>query len=167
MSTELAARPLLAWDPFSLRLDLDMLEYAVGRLLPRYTEGIRAVHIAGEGDVLEIRFDVAVKGLPARVTARVSELRLRRGFLGCRVERLRGPLGVPVPLGLLAMVLRRAAPDLLRLDSDDAILLVDLRQHLPNEVSVGLRDVRCEGRWLHLDLAPGALTPRFDAAPPA
>jgi hypothetical protein len=167
MSTELAARPLVAWDAFSLRLDLDMLEYALRRLLPRYTEAIRAVRLAGAGDELEIRVDVAFKGLPARLAARVSELRLRRGFLGCRVERVRGPLGVPVPLGLVAAALRRAAPDLLRLDADDAILLVDLREKLPSEVSVGVRDVRCEGRWLHLDLAPGALTPRFDAPPPA
>jgi hypothetical protein len=165
MSSELAARPLVAWDAFSLRLDLDMLEYALARLLPRYTQGIRAVRLAGEGDALEIRVDVAFKGLPARLAARLAELRLRRGFLGCRIERLRGPLGVPVPLGLLAMALRRAAPHLLRLDPDDAILLVDLREHLPNEVSVGVRDVRCEGRWLHVDLAPGALTPRFDAGP--
>jgi hypothetical protein len=165
MSSELAARPLVAWDAFSLRIDLDMLEYAVGRLLPRYTQGIRAVRLAGEGDVLEIRVDVALKGVPARLGAHLAELRLRRGFLGCRVERLRGPLGVPVPLGLLALALRRAAPGLLRLDTADAILLVDLREHLPNEVSVGVRDVRCEGRWLHVDLAPGALTPRFDAGP--
>jgi hypothetical protein len=63
------------------------------------------------------------------------------------------------------MALRRTAPGLLQLDTDDAILLVDLREHLPSEVSVGVRDVRCEGRWLHIDLAPGALTPRFDAGP--
>ncbi len=163
MSSELAARPLVAWDAFSLRLDLDMLEYALARLLPRYTQGIRAVRLSGEGDVLEVQVDVALKGIPARLSARLAELRLRRGFLGCRVERLRGPLGVPVPLGLMAAALRRAAPGLLRLDTDDAILLVDLREHLPNEVSVGIRDVRCDGRWLHIDLAPGALTPRFDA----
>jgi len=59
-----------------------------------------------------------------------------------------------VPLGLVAAALRRAAPDLLRLDADDAILLVDLREKLPSEVSVGVRDVRCEGRWLHLDSRP-------------
>jgi hypothetical protein len=165
MSSELAARPLVAWDAFSLRLDLDMLEYALARLLPRYTQGIRAVRLSGEGDVLEVQVDVALKGIPARLAARLAELRLRRGFLGCRVERLRGPLGVPVPLGLLAMALRRTAPGLLQLDTADAILLVDLREHLPNEVSVGVRDVRCEGRWLHIDLAPGALTPRFDAGP--
>jgi hypothetical protein len=157
MSSELALRPLVKWDGFALQVDLDMVELVANRELARRTDAIRRVGVTGEGDVLKIHLDVALKGLPASVSASVSELRLLRRFFGCRVEALHGPLGIRLPIGLAGALARRLAPDLLRFDPEDRILLVDLRRFLPDGLEVRISDVRCVGRWLTVELAGGSV----------
>jgi len=163
VSTNLIQRPLARWDGFCLRLDLDMLELLAARELPARTEAVRGVRVAGEGERLEFVVTIAIKGLPAKVAARVDEIRVYRRFLGLRIASLRGPLGVPVPLGLVAMALRRFGPDFVTLDTDDGILLVDLRRWLPDGVQIEIRGVRCLGRTLEIELASGSVAPVFGA----
>jgi hypothetical protein len=165
MSSELALRPLVTWDGFSLRVDLDMVELVANRELANRAPAFRRFSVKGDGEELEIRLQAAWKGLPAHLTARVSELRLRRRFFGCRVESLHGPLGLALPVTLAGSVARRLAPDLLRFDADDRILLLDLRHHLPEGLEVRISDVRCEGRWLTVDFAGGSVAALL-AAPP-
>ncbi|HVN32388.1 MAG TPA: hypothetical protein VMT45_10405 [Thermoanaerobaculaceae bacterium] len=157
MSSELALRPLVKWDGFALQVDLDMVELVANRELARRTDAIRRVGVTGEGEVLKIHLDVALKGLPASVSASLSELRLLRRFFGCRIEALHGPLGIPLPVALAGALARRLAPDLLRFDSEDRILLVDLRRFLPEGLEVRISDVWCEGRWLMVEVAGGSV----------
>lgn len=161
MSNSLIQRPLVRWDGFCLRLDLDILEQVAARELPARTDAVREIAVTGTGERLEIGVSLAIKGLPTRVAARVDEVRLYRRFLGLRVAALRGPLGVPVPLSLVAFVLRRFAPGLATLDADDGILLVDLRRWLPEGIQVEIRSVRCQGRMLEIELASGSVAPVF------
>ncbi len=165
MSSELAVRPLVKWDGFALRVDLDMVELVANRNLAGRVPALRSVAVSGEDDQLEIAIEAAWKGLPAQLTARLSELRLRRRFFGCRVEALHGPFGLPLPVSLAGMVARRLAPDILRFDPDDRILLLDLRRHLPEGLEVRISDVRCEGRWLTVELAAGSVAAVLAAAP--
>lgn len=165
MSSELALRPLVTWDGFSLRVDLDMVELVANRELANRVPAVRRISVKGDGEELEIRLEAAWKGLPAHLTARVSELRLHRRFFGCRLESLRGPLGLPLPAALAGTVARLLAPDLLRFDADDRILLLDLRRHLPEGLEVRISDVRCEGRWLTVEFAGGSVAALL-AAPP-
>jgi hypothetical protein len=157
MSSELALRPLVKWEGFTLQVDLDMVELVSNRELARRDSAIRRVGVTGEGEVVEIHLEVALKGLPARVSATLAELRVHRRFFGCRIEALRGPLGIPLPIGLAGALARRLAPELLRFDSEDRILLVDLRSHLPEGLEVRISDVRCAGRWLTVELAGGSV----------
>jgi len=164
MASELALRPLVKWDGFTLQADLDMVELIANRELARRESAIRHVAVTGEGDTVEIHLEAALKGIPARVTATVSELRLHRRFFGCRVEALHGPLGLPLPVGLAGTVARRLAPDFLRFDREDNILLVDLRRFLPDGLEVRIADVRCTGRWLSVELAGGSVAAVLAAA---
>jgi hypothetical protein len=157
MSSELALRPLVKWEGFTLQVDLDMVELVSNRELARRDSAIRRVGVTGEGEVVEIHLEVALKGLPARVSATLAELRVHRRFFGCRIEALRGPLGIPLPIGLAGALARRFAPDLLRFDSEDRILLVDLRRFLPEGLEVRISDVWCEGRWLMVEVAGGSV----------
>jgi hypothetical protein len=165
MSSELALRPLVKWDGFALRVDLDMVELVANRELAHRAPAIRRVSISGDGEELEIHLEAAWKGLPGQLTARLSELRLRRRFFGCRLESLHGPFGIPLPVALAGTVARRLAPELLRFDSEDRILLVDLRKHLPEGLEVRISDVRCEGRWLTVDFAGGSVAAFLATAP--
>ena len=157
MSSKLAMRPLVRWDGFTLQIDLDMAELIANRELARRGSVLRHVEIGGDGEELEFDVEAAWRGFPARVSARVRELRLHRRFFGCRVVGLRGPLGVPLPAGLLGTLVRRFGQGLLSFDSDDRILLVDLRRFLPEGLEVRVRDVRCQERWLRVDLDGGSV----------
>ncbi|MCU0291814.1 MAG: hypothetical protein MUF10_07440 [Thermoanaerobaculaceae bacterium] len=165
MGSELVPRALLRWDGFTLRIDLDMLELQARRVLAERAPFVELRRIGGQGGVVEIDVVAVWHGFRFAGTVRLSELRLRRRFLGCRVDGLHGPMSVPVPLGLLSRILRTSAGGLLQLDADDRILLVDLREHLPSGIEVGIAEVRCQDRWLELDVAPGfvaaAFTSRF------
>jgi len=59
--------------------------------------------------------------------------------------------------------LRRFGPDFVTLDTDDGILLVDLRRWLPDGVQIEIRGVRCLGRTLEIELASGSVAPVFGA----
>jgi hypothetical protein len=165
MSSELALRPLVTWDGFALRVDLDMVELVANRELAHRAPALRRVSISGDGEDLEIHLEAAWKGLPAKLTARLSELRLHRRFFGCRLDSLLGPLGIPLPVSLAGRVARHLAPEILRFDPDDRILLVDLRRHLPEGLEVRISDVRCEGRWLTVEFAGGSVAALLAAAP--
>jgi len=157
MPSSLAMRPLVRWDGFTLRVDLDMVELLANRKLAARVEAIRRLEVSGEGDGLELRLEAAWRGFPAQVSAKVRELRLHRRFFGCRLEGLRGPMGVPLPIALVSALTRRFGQGLLSFDADDRILLVDLRRFLPEGLEVRVRDVRCEGRGLSFDLAGGSV----------
>ncbi len=159
MDEAATAVPALRWEPFGLELDLDLLE----RTLEKHVFGsggtVRDLRVAGEGDALRIEMRVRKGGVPGRLTARVRELRLHRGFVGCRVEALHGPLGIPVPLSVLARLLDRVGG--VELDPGDGILLVDLRTVLPPGLRVRVTEVACRGRVLQLRLAAGEMGVSF------
>ncbi len=157
MASSLAMRPMVRWDGFAVRVDLDLVELAANRELARRDSVVRRVQVSGEGDELEIEVGAAWKGFPAQISARVRELRFHRRFFGCRVAGLRGPMGLPLPAALLGALVRRFGQGMLSFDADDRILLVDLRRYLPEGVEVRVRDVRCDGRWLCLELAGGSV----------
>jgi hypothetical protein len=158
MASSLVVRPVVRWEGFALRFDLDMVELVANRQLARLETAVRRIALTGSGDELEIHVDAAWKGLPAHLSARVRELRLHRRFFGCRIQELRGPFGVPLPVSLASVAVRRLGEPMLRFDPDDHILLVDLRRFLPEGLEVRVRDVRCEDRWLCLELDAGSAT---------
>ena len=157
MSSSLATRPLVRWDGFTLWIDLDMVELLANRELARRAPLLRRVAVSGQGEELELHIEAAWQGLPARVSARVRELRLHRRVFGCRVEGLRGPLGIPLPLALAGAMVRRLGQGTVRFDPEDGIALVDLRRYLPEGLEVSVKDVRCQGRWLCVELAGGSV----------
>jgi len=157
MTSELALRPLVRWDGFTLRVDLDIVELLVNRALEARATVVKRVLVEGDTNALELRVTAAWKGLPAQLSARISELRLHRRCFGCRVESLHGPLGLPLPLTIVALLVRRLESDLVHFDAEDQILLVDLRRFLPEGLEVRVQDVQCRGRWLEVSLAGGSV----------
>ncbi len=155
MNAELVPRPLLRWDGFGLHLDLDMLELLANREVSKRVPMLRELHLSGEGSALALGGTAVWHGLPARFAVRLTELRLHRRFFGCRVEAASGPLGAPLPVGLLGGLAQRHGQGLVHFGADDHILLVDLRQFIPAGLELRIANVSCLGRWLQIDLAPG------------
>jgi hypothetical protein len=147
---------LLTWEEFCLRIDLDILELWLNREVAGKVEALRELRFSGDGGTLKLEAKVAVEGFPARVAVRLDELRVYKAMLGGRVRSVSGPLGIRVPITLIAALLRRHGAAWARLDAEDHILLVDLRRWLPASLHLHVQEVRCNGRWLELGLAPGS-----------
>ncbi len=159
MDEAASTAPALRWDAFGLELDLDLLERAIETHVLRGDGAIRGLRIGGDGDLLRLELHVRKGGVPGRLVAHLRELRLHRGFLGCRVSALHGPLGLPVPFGVLARLLERVEG--VELDPGDGIFLADLRTLLPPGLKVRITDVACRGRVLRLAVAAGEMGVSF------
>ena len=153
------SRPLLSWDRFVLRLDLDILQTVLNQHLSERSLPVTRAEVSGRGDELDARVELSWKGLPAHVSVRLAEVRVKRRFLGCRIVAVHGPLGIPVPLPLLRPMLARFGPGFVHFDASDGILIADLREHVPSGIDLQVSGVRCRGRQLELELAPGSWTP--------
>lgn len=157
MAGSIVRRPVVSWDGFTLRVDLDMVEILAARELRNQDAPVRWLQMGGAGDVVRIDVELTLKGFPARAAVELEEIRLYRGFLGCKVRSLRGPMNVPLPLSLAAWLISRAGQPDIRLDTEDGILLADLRRHLPPILDVHLASVQVSGRELRLSMGAGRL----------
>jgi hypothetical protein len=152
-------RPLLSWDPIVLRFDLDALQLVANQQLTARGATLHNVRVDGRADGLVLRGLLRLKGLPTPLAVRMSDLRLYRRFFGCRLASLRGPLGLPLPLGVLVSVLDGLGKGHVRFAADDRILTVDLRDWLPPGLDLAVTEVRCLERRLIVAVASGTWTP--------
>jgi len=159
MSLVQTRRPLVHWDRSVLRFDLDAVQQVVNQHLAARGIAVREVAVAADGDGVRLRASARLKGLPASVACRIADLRLYRRFVGCRVSWVRGPLGLPLALRLLAKLIDGLDDNRLRFDADDGILTYDLRPSLPPGLDLTVTEVRCEGRDVIVTLAGGSWRP--------
>jgi len=159
MSAPHARRPLVNWDPLVLRLDLDAVQLVVNQQLTARDANLRDIRLGGTEATLVVRGVVRIKGVSTGLTARLSDLRIYRRFFGCRVEALRGPLGLPLPLGILGSAIDGLDGGRVRFASGDGVLTLDLRDRIPPGLDLAIVDVRCIDRQLIVALAHGAWTP--------
>jgi len=157
--SSLVRRPLVRWDGLVFRVDLDMVEVLFARELRTHDAPVRRLQLGGMGEVVRVDLELTLKGFPARIAAELEEIRIYRGFLGCRVRSLRGPMNLPIPLSLAAWGLARAGHPDIRLDTEDGVLLVDIRRRLPSILDLHLSSVQVVARELRLSLGPGRLFP--------
>jgi hypothetical protein len=149
------------WDGFELDLEVGFVQRMLNDRLQRGTSPLRRIGIGGSGDRVKVALHLELRRFPARVTADLTELRLVKGFFGCRVESLTGPLGIPMPLTILAPLVDRHV-ERVNFDAQDGILIVDLRELLPRGIDVAVRDVRCVNGSLKLAVGPGAISRAFE-----
>ena len=157
MSSTLSPRPLLRWDGFGLHLDLDMVELLANRELARRAPTLHDLRLAGDGEEVEISGVATWRGMPLAFCVRLAELRLHRRCFGCRVARARGPMGAPLPVGVLGSLAQRHGQGMVHFDAGGRVLLVDLRRFIPEGIELRIARVECLGRWLQVDLAPGSV----------
>lgn len=153
---DLLSPPLARWDGLHLALDLGLLERHLNELLSK-REDLRDLSLRGEGDALAAEVTVVWKGIPARVGIELAEIRLRYRHLGFRMRRLRALGGIPVPRAAIELALRAFESSLLRVFSGHGIVVVDLRQWLPEELMLRILTVQGSARSLHVWFGSGGL----------
>lgn len=149
--------PLARWDGLHLALDLDHVEHIVNEFLAA-RETLRDVSLRGVGDRLRAEVTVVWKGLPARVGLEVAEIRMRHRHIGIRMRKIRALGGVPVPKTAVILALKALDNPLVSVFTGESIVVVDLRQWLPEEMTLEVITVQGTARSLHLWFGPGSLS---------
>ena len=148
--------PLARWDGLHLALDLDQMERLLNEFLATREE-LRDLTLRGVGDALAAEVTVVWKGVPARVGLEVAEIRLRHRHLGLRLRKIRALGGVPVPRTVVALALQALNNPMLRVFPGDGIVVVDLREWLPDELVLEILTVQGTSRSLHAWFGSGSL----------
>ena len=154
--TDLLSPPLARWDGLHLALDLGLVERHLNEQLST-RDNLRDLCLAGEGDALAAEVTVVWKGVPARVGFELAEIRLRYRHIGFRMRRLRALGGIPVPRTAVELALQALDSPLLSVFSGEGIVVVDLRQWLPEELVLEVLTVQGTPRSLHVWFGPGSL----------
>ena len=97
------------------------------------------------------------KGVPARVGLELAEIRLRHRHIGFRMRRLRALGGVPVPRSTFELALKAFDSPLLKVFSGQGIVVADLREWLPEELTLEVLTVQGTSRSLHIWFGSGCL----------
>ena len=153
---DLLSPPIARWDGLHLALDLAM----VARLGNEYLsarDDLRNLSLTGEGDSLAAEVTVVWKGVPARVGIEIGEIRLRHRYIGFRMRRLRALGGIRVPKTAVELALKAFDSPLLKVFSGQGIVVVDLRQWLPEELTLEILTVQATSRSLHVWFGSGSL----------
>jgi hypothetical protein len=150
------AAPLVRWDGLHVVLDVDRLERRLRDRLRR-DERVLDVRLGGHSDVIAVRARIRHRGVTAWVEVEVSETRLRRRHLGCRIRRVRVLGGLRIPRRVVMSIARRAGGDLVTVFEDQGIVVVDLSRWVPRESEITLLTAQVTGRSLHLWIGPGRL----------
>jgi hypothetical protein len=153
---EMLSPPFARWDGLHLAIDLDHAERLANEFLSSRDE-LRDLALKGRGDALAAEVTVVWKGVPARVGLEIAEIRLRHRHLGFRMRRLRALARVPVPRSAAELALKAFDSPLLRVFLGQGIVVVDLRQWLPDELKLEVLTVQGTGRSLHVWFGPGSL----------
>jgi hypothetical protein len=147
---------LARWDGLHLALDLDSVERHLNELLSARKD-LRDLSLNGEGDALAAEVTVLWKGVPARVGIELAEIRLRHRHIGFRMRRLRALGGVPVPRSAVELALKAFDSPLLKVFPGQGIVVVDLREWLPDELVFEILTVQGTSRSLHIWFGSGSL----------
>jgi hypothetical protein len=148
--------PLLRWDGAHLTLDLRGFADWLTELLPH--EHLRELTLVGEGDALCLEVTAHWAGVGSRIGVEITELRLRNGLLGCRIRRVRALGGLPMPRGAVESLLERLRVGRLRVFSGQGIVVVDVRDLLPETLDLGVVGLQGTEHELHLWLGPGSFS---------
>jgi hypothetical protein len=166
MLEPLPTTPLVRWDGIHVALDLDLIENHLKARMER-VDRVSDLYVDGKGDSILLAASVVFKGVRTRVRIELGELRLKSRFLGLRLRRLRLLGGLPVPMGAVEILLQSFGPDIVKVFRGQAIVVVDLREWLPDELDLSLLAAQTTDRTLHLWFGPGSLRDLPSGARPA
>lgn len=154
---DLLSSPLGRWDGLHLAIDLDHVERIANQFLSSRRE-LQDLALRGIGDALTAEVTVIWRGVPARVALEVAEIRLRHRHIGLRLRKIRAPGGVPVPKTAVMLAIQALDHPILRVFPGDRIVVADLRDWLPEELTLEILTVQATWRSLHVWFGPGSLS---------
>lgn len=147
---------LLRWDGLHLVISLEALQVHLDRLMRR-GDRITDLTLEGREDTVRVFATVSWKGLKGSASVDLTEIRMRRRFLGFRMRRLTVLGGLRIPRRAIEAAIRAADPNRITVFSGEGIVVIDLRSKLPAELDLTVLTVQATERSLHVWFGAGGL----------
>lgn len=142
----------IRWDGLVVTIDATTLNTIVRRATYRVKE-IEQVLLEPEDNRLRLTIRLR-RGIPVPLRGEVTSIRMREGYLGFAITELKIFGFLPIPDWVLRRIVSRQRPGRAFFYPEERVIVVSLEGWLPRELSLQVRDVRCEHGELKLFFGP-------------
>lgn len=162
MSAPSSQRPTVDVPSLSVRwegLVVVVDEQTINTILHQATRRVPEVSdilVEADGGVLSLTIKVR-KGFRFPLRSRVTSIRFRDGWLGFALEELKVFGFLPIPPWVVKRIVDRQPPGFAYFYRHERVVVLNLSSVLPPELSLEVREVRCENGEIRVAFGPSRL----------
>ncbi len=143
------------WEGLVVVIDEQTINTVLHRATRRVPE-VSDILVEADGGVLTLTIKVK-KGFRFPLKSRVTSIRFRDGWLGFALEELKVFGFIPIPPWVVKRIVDRQPPGFAFFYPGERVVVLNLTTVLPSDLSLEVRDVRCEGGEIRVAFGPSRL----------
>ncbi len=143
------------WEGLVVVIDEQTINTVLHRATKRVPE-VSDILVEADGGVLGLTIKVK-KGVRFPLKSRVTSIRFRNGWLGFALEELKVFGFLPIPPWVIRRIVDRQPPGFAFFYPQDRVVVLNLSTVLPAELSLEVREVRCENGEIRVAFGPSRL----------
>jgi hypothetical protein len=143
------------WEGLVVVIDEQTINTFLHRATRRVPE-VSDILVEADGGVLSLTIKVK-KGVRVPLRSRVTSIRFHDGWLGFALEELRVFGFIPIPPWVIKRIVDRQPPGFAFFYPHERVVVLNLSTVLPPELSLEVREVRCENGEIRLAFGPSRL----------
>ena len=143
------------WEGLVVVIDEQTINTVLHRITRRVPE-VSDILVEAEGGVLSLTIKVK-KGVRVPLKSRVTSIRFRDGWLGFALEELKAFGFVPIPPWVVKRIVDRQPPGFAYFYPDERVVVLNLSTVIPPELSLEVREIRCENGEIRVAFGPSRL----------
>ena len=143
------------WEGLVVVIDEQTINTFLHRATRRVPE-VSDILVEADGGVLSLTIKVK-KGVRVPLRSRVTSIRFRDGWLGFALEELKVFGFIPIPPWVVKRIVDRQPPGFAFFYPHERVVVLNLSTVLPPELSLEVREVRCENGEIRVAFGPSRL----------
>ena len=143
------------WEGLVVVIDEQTINTVLHRVTRRVPE-VSDILVEADGGVLSLTIKVK-KLVRFPLRSRVTSIRFRDGWLGFALEELKVFGFLPIPPWVVKRIVDRQPPGFAYFYRDERVVVLNLTTVLPPELSLEVREVRCENGEIRVAFGPSHL----------
>ena len=143
------------WEGLIVVIDEQTINTVLHRATRRVPE-VSDILVEADGGILSLTIRVK-KGFRFPLRSRVTSIRFHDGWLGFALEELKVFGFLPIPPWVVKRIVDRQPPDFAFFYPGERVVVLNLATVLPPELSLEVREVRCEGGEIRIAFGPSHL----------
>lgn len=143
------------WEGLVVVIDDQTINTVLHRVTRRVPE-VSDILVEADGGVLSLTIKVK-KGVRFPLRSRVTSIRFRDGWLGFALEELKVFGFVPIPPWVVRRIVDRQPPGFAFFYPDERVVVLNLSTVIPPELSLEVREIRCENGEIRVAFGPSRL----------